>query len=54
MNDTIEMLLKQINNLQKKVEKYYDILYIENELDFIMKGTYIFKKEIDNILAGNY
>lgn len=55
MNEEMMTLaLKKIEDLNKKLEKYYDLLRVENELDFILKGTYIFNEEIDNIMFGNY
>ncbi len=54
MQNDIEMLLKRINNLEKRLEKYYKILLTENELDFILNGTYVLEKDIENILLGKY
>ena len=48
-----DAILKRLQALEKKVEKYYNILYIENELDFIMKGTY-FASDLEDVLAGKY
>lgn len=53
-NLTIEMLFKRISNLEKRLEQYYNNLKIENELDFILKGTYIFKEDVESILDGTY
>ena len=39
MENEIETLQKRVSRLEKKLEKYYSILLIENELDFILKGT---------------
>lgn len=52
-----ELLLqtvKKVAELEKKLDTYYSLLKIQNELDFIMKGTYILQSEIDNVLIGNY
>ena len=54
MQNEIEMLIKKLNNLEKKLEKYYSILFTENELDFILNGTYILQQDIDDVLVGNY
>ncbi|MFQ6752237.1 MAG: hypothetical protein ACLRFL_01560 [Clostridia bacterium] len=55
MNEELLMqALKKIDDLNKKLEKYYDLLHIENELDFVLKGTYIMDTDIDNIVSGNY
>lgn len=48
-----ETILKRLQALEKKVEKYYRILFVENELDFIMKGTY-FAEDLEDVLAGKY
>lgn len=53
-NVSIEYLLKKINELEKKIEKYYKILKIDNELSFILKGTYVLKDELNSVLNGNY
>ena len=50
----IETLLDRILNLEKKVEKYYELLKIENELDFILNGTYFFAEELADVIEGNY
>ena len=50
----IELLLKKIDELTKKLEKYYELLKVDNELDFVLKGTYIFAEEIDDVVQGNY
>jgi len=52
--DLLMQALKKIDELSKKLEKYYDMLKIENELDFILNGTYVFDSEIENLMAGNY
>ena len=53
-NITIEYLLKRINELEKKLEQYFNHLKIDNELDFILKGTYILRDEIFNLTNGLY
>jgi len=54
MEELIEMALKRISDLEKRLEKYFQLLKVENELDFILKGTYLTNEDIDNILSGNY
>lgn len=54
MEDLLELALKKIDNLEKKLEKYFKILKVENELDFVMKGSYLKEEDIDNIMSGNY
>lgn len=54
MEETLELALKKIADLERRLEKYFEILYIENELDFILKGNYVFDSEIDKILSGEY
>ena len=56
MEDIKEMLdlaLTKIKELEKRLEEYYHLLIIENELDFIMRGTYVYN-EIEEILNGTY
>lgn len=52
--ELIELALKRLDNLERKLEKYFDILRINNELDFVLKGGYIFDEDISEILSGNY
>lgn len=53
-NEVLEIALKRISSLEKKLEMYYKMLEIENELSFILKGTYIFIEDINSIMEGNY
>ena len=53
-NITIEYLLKRINEIEKKLESYFNHLKVDNELDFVLKGTYSLKGEILNIINGEY
>ncbi len=52
MQDLIELALKRIDALEKKVEKYFSLLKIDNELDFILKGTYVTEEDIQKIIEG--
>lgn len=52
--ELLELAIKRLDNLERKLEKYFDILRITNELDFILKGGYIFDEDISAILSGNY
>lgn len=54
MEESFDTLFKRLSNLDKRLEKYYKKLYLQNELDFIMNGTYILKDELDKILDGTY
>lgn len=54
MQNEIETLFKRLNNLEKKLEKYYSILFVENELNFILNGTYVLQQDIENVMNGNY
>jgi len=51
---SLDMIIKRISSLEKKLEQYFNYLKIENELDFILNGTYIFKENVDDILNGTY
>ncbi len=53
MKDNLDDVIKRLLQLEKKLEKYYSLLLINNELDFILKGNYILD-EVENILQGNY
>ena len=54
MEEIMELALKKIADLEKKIEKYYQLLKTENELNFILNGTYLLNQDIENILSGNY
>ena len=54
MEELIERLYKKIEDLEKKIETYYHMLVVDNELDFILKGGYILEDDIDEILDGSY
>lgn len=54
MEEMLEIALKKLSDLEKKLERYYQLLLVENELDFILKGSYVLNVDIDDILAGTY
>ena len=55
MNDDIfDKALKQIAELEKKINMYFEILKIENELDFILNGSYVLEEDIDSVIDGTY
>jgi len=54
MEELLDIALKRIEVLEKKVEKYFQMLKVDNELDFIVKGTYLTQEDLDEILNGNY
>ena len=54
MEELLELAFKKIDVLEKKLEKYYSLLKVDNELDFIIKGSYIMQEDFDNVLAGQY
>lgn len=54
MDEMLELALKRLDELEKKVERYYQLLEVNNEIDFILKGGYVFKEDVDAIVAGTY
>ncbi len=54
MNELLDLALKRIAELEKKLERYYKMLDITNELDFILNGNYILNENLSDILSGNY
>ena len=54
MEETLELAMKRISELERKLENYYQLLFIENELDFILRGSYIVEDELSKIISGNY
>ena len=53
-NITMEYLLKRIIELEKKLERYFNYLKVDNELDFVLKGTYVFKDDLLRLINGLY
>ena len=54
MQELIDLAFKRIAELEKKIERYYKMLELTNELDFILNGTYILNENLNSILAGEY
>ena len=54
MEEMLELALKRISELEKKLERYYKLLNITNELDFILNGSYLTQPDLDKILSGSY
>lgn len=54
MEELLELAFKKISDLEKKLEKYYSMLKVENELDFILKGGYFDYSELENVINGTY
>lgn len=54
MQELIELALKKIDDLERKLEKYYSMLFVGNEIDFILKGTYVLEKDVENALTGAF
>ena len=54
MQQMLEQAIKRIEILEKKLERYYMMLKIENELDFILNGSYLLTEDVDKIVEGNY
>lgn len=50
----IDLALKKIDDLEKKLERYYQLLFISDELDMILKGFYILEEDLQGILNGSY
>ncbi len=54
MQELLELMLKRIETLEKKLERYYAMIKIENELDFILNGSYIMPEDITSVVEGTY
>lgn len=52
MEEMLELALKRIADIEKKLERYYQLLLTRNELDFILKGSYVLDSDIQNLLEG--
>lgn len=52
--EEIELAVKRFAQLEKKLEIYYKMLKIENELGFILNGTYLLEEDIDKVISGIY
>lgn len=53
-SELIEKAYKKILELEKKLELYYQMLKVENELEFILNGTYFMQEELEEIINGTY
>ena len=53
-NDLLELSYTKILELEKKLEYYFDMLNVENEISFILNGTYLLESEVEKILNGTY
>ena len=54
MDENLELALNRIAELERKLEKYFEILQVQNELDFILKGGYLRDADISSIISGEY
>lgn len=54
MEETLELLMRRVDEIEKRLEKYYQMLKTDNELDFIKRGTYLTEEDIEKIKTGNY
>ena len=52
--ELLELTYKKVVELEKKLELYYELLKVENELEFVLKGSYFLEVELDAILNGTY
>ena len=52
--ELLELTYKKVVELEKKLELYYELLKVENELEFILKGSYFLEEELEAILNGTY
>ena len=52
MQELLDLILKKISVLEKKIEKYYQMLKIDNELTFIINGTYCLEEDVNNLIQG--
>ena len=54
MEEMVELAFKKILNLERLLERYFKILKVENELDFVLKGTYLFDEDLNGVFSGEY
>lgn len=54
MDSELELLVKRIELLEQKLEVYFQMLNIKNEISFILNGTYVLDEDIEDVLEGNY
>lgn len=52
--ELLELTYKKVTELEKKLELYYELLKVENELEFLLKGSYFLEEELEAILNGSY
>ena len=53
-SELIEKAYKKVVELEKKLELYYQMLKVENELEFILNGSYFLQEELDEVINGTY
>ena len=53
MEELVELALKKIDKLEKKLEKYVEMLRADNEIDFILKGSYVTQEELNSVIMGD-
>ncbi len=54
MQDNYELIIKRLSDLERRLERYYQLLLIRDELDFILKGKYIVDEDLQEIMNGTY
>ena len=54
MDELILKIMKKNEELSNKLERYYQFLKVDNELDAVVKGLYVTNVEIEDILKGIY
>ena len=53
-NELLEKAYAKIFELEKRIEFYYSMLKVENELSFVLNGTYIFDSDLLEVVNGTY
>lgn len=54
MEELLDLAINKIANIERKIEKYFQILKVENELDFVLNGSYILNDALGEIISGQY
>ncbi len=54
MRNEYDLILKKLNDLERRLELYYQLLFIRDDLDLVLKGKYVTSEQMEGIYDGTY
>lgn len=54
MRNEYDLILKKLNDLERRLELYYQLLFIRDDLDLVLKGKYVTNEQMEGIYDGTY